>query len=330
MRVYAPGRVNLIGDHTDYTGGLVLPMAIDLGTTIVGERGGDSIVLRSHAAGGTARVAISVSDPAAATPPWARYVAGVVAEVQPEQGFVGAITTTLPLGKGLSSSASLEVAVALAIGDERDPHRVAGMCQRAEQRGAGVPCGIMDQLVVAAAIDEHVLLIDCRSLALTPVKVPDDVAIYAVDCGEARHLVGSPYADRRADCALAEAIIGPLRDADLDDVGQIADERIRRRARHVVTENQRVVDFAAALARGDYGRAGALMIESHNSLRNDFEVTTTRLDELVARLCTTTGVFGARVTGAGFGGCVVVLSEASTTIDGWRLRPSAGARVSAG
>jgi len=330
MRVYAPGRVNLIGDHTDYTGGLVLPMAIDRGTMIVGERRGDTIVLRSDAVAGTARVPISVSDPAVATPPWARYVAGVVAEVQPEQGFIGEVTSTLPLGVGLSSSASLEVAVALAIGDERDPPRVAGMCQRAEQRGTGVPCGIMDQLVVAAAIVGHALLIDCRSLALTPIAVPDDVAIHAVDCGEPRHLVGSPYADRRADCALAETIIGPLRDAGLDDVDRMADERLRRRARHVVTENQRVRDFAAALARGEYVRAGALMIESHNSLRNDFEVTTTRLDELVAELCTTPGVFGARVTGAGFGGCVVVLSETSTDVGGWRLRPSAGARVSFG
>jgi galactokinase len=330
MRVFAPGRVNLIGDHTDYTGGLVLPMAIDLGTTIVGERGGDTVILRSDACAGTAEISIGVSDPGASTPPWSRYVAGVVAELRPAQGFTGEVTTTLPLGAGLSSSASLEVAVALAVGDERDPQRVAALCQLAEHRGAGVPCGIMDQLVVAAAVDGHALLIDCRSLAREAVKIPDEVAIHAVHCGEGRHLVSSAYAERRTDCAAAEAIVGPLRDASIRDISQIADDRIRRRARHVVSENARVRAFAAAIEVGDYVRAGALMVESHNSLRDDFEVTTTRLDALVAELRAIPGVFGARVTGAGFGGCVVVLSQPSAEIGGWRLRPSAGARVSAG
>ncbi|HUP74312.1 MAG TPA: galactokinase [Acidimicrobiales bacterium] len=328
MRVFAPGRVNLIGDHTDYTGGLVLPMAIDLGTTIVGERGGDAVVLRSDACGGIAEIPVAVSDPASARPEWARYVAGVVAELRPRQGFVGNITTTLPLGAGLSSSASLEVAVALAVGDERDPLRVARLCQRAEHRGAGVPCGIMDQLVVAAGVEGHALLIDCHSLEQRAVRIPDDVSIYAVHCGEPRRLMGSAYAERRADCAAAEAIVGPLRDASIDLVEQIPDERVRRRARHVVSENGRVRSFAAAIERGDYGRAGALMGESHRSLRDDFAVSTTALDQLVDRLCATPGVVGARLTGAGFGGCVVVLATPAAEVTGWHLRPSAAARVS--
>ena len=328
MRVFAPGRVNLIGDHTDYTGGLVLPMAIDLGTTIRGDRGGDRVVLRSDASDGVADIPIAVSDPASALPEWTRYVAGVVAELRPRQGFVGDITTTLPLGAGLSSSASLEVAVALAVGDERDPLRLALLCQRAEHRGAGVPCGIMDQLVVAAAVEGHALLIDCHSLERRAVRIPTDVAIYAVHCGEERRLAGSAYADRRGDCAAAEAVVGPLREADIARVELIADQRVHRRARHVVSENDRVRSFAAAIERGDFDRAGALMIESHRSLRDDFEVSTPMLDQLVDRLCATPGVFGARMTGAGFGGCAVVLATRTAAIDGWHLRPSAAARVS--
>lgn len=328
MRVFAPGRVNLIGDHTDYTGGFVLPMAIDLGTTIRGDRGGDHVVLRSDACDGVADVPIAVSYPASAMPEWTRYVAGVVAELQPREGFVGEITSTLPLGAGLSSSASLEVAVALAVGDERDPLRLALLCQRAEHRGAGVPCGIMDQLAVTAAIENHALLIDCSSLEWRPVRIPDDVAIYAVHCGDERRLMESAYADRRADCAAAESVIGPLRDADIDRIERLADERLRRRARHVVSENGRVHSFATAIERGDYVRAGALMIESHRSLRDDFEVSTTGLDQLVERLRATPGVFGARMTGAGFGGCAVVLAVPGTEIDGWCLRPAAAARVS--
>lgn len=328
MRVFAPGRVNLIGDHTDYTGGLVLPMAIDRGTTIVGERDGDAVVLRSEACAGVAHIPITVADPASVSPEWARYVAGVVAELRPVRGFHGDITTTLPLGVGLASSASLELAVALVVGDERDPLRLAQLCQRAEHRGAGVPCGIMDQLVVAAAVAGHALLIDCHTLDRQPVRIPDELTIYAVDCGESRRLTGSPYADRRADCATAEAIIGPLRSAALDDVEGIADERVRRRARHVVTENARVRTFADALDHGDYSAAGALMAESHRSLRDDYEVSTPGLDALVERLRATAGVFGARLTGAGFGGCAVVLATSSAEVPGWKLQPSAGAHVS--
>ena len=150
------------------------------------------------------------------------------------------------------------------------------LCQRAEHRGAGVPCGIMDQLVVAAAVEGHALLIDCHSLERRAVRIPDEVAIYAVHCGEQRRLVGSAYADRACDCAAAETIVGPLREADIDRVERIADERVRRRARHVVTENGRVRSFAAAIEHGDYVRAGALMVESHRSLRGRFRSVDSR------------------------------------------------------
>ncbi len=187
----APGRVNLIGDHTDYLGGLVLPMAIHLGTTVEGEPGGDTVTLTSADQTEPAVVPLDVEDPTTVAPGWARYVAGVVAEVRPATGFTGTVTTTLPIGGGLSSSAALEVAVALALGFDGPPLALEEACQRAEQRASGVPSGIMDQLASAAGVDGHALLIDCRSLEVRPVAVPEDVEIVVVDSGEARTLVGS-------------------------------------------------------------------------------------------------------------------------------------------
>ena len=323
VRAFAPGRVNLIGDHTDYTGGLVLPMAVDLGTTVVGERGGDAVRLSSADAAGSADVPLDVADPAAVSPAWARYVAGVVSVLRPSAGFEGAVTTTLPLGSGLSSSAALEVAVALALGFNGPPVDLALACQAAEQRASGVPCGVMDQLASAAGVAGHALLIDCSSLSVTPVALPDGVDVVVVHSGERRALAGSAYAERRAACEAAEAVVGPLRSASPGDVADLP------RARHVVSENRRVRDFAAALAAGDLRACGALMAESHRSLAEDFEVSTPALDALVEDLAGRPGVFGARLTGAGFGGCVVALAEPGALPDtlGWHVRAVDGARV---
>ena len=329
MRVlaHAPGRVNVIGDHTDTTGGFVLPMAIDLGTTVDLERGGGAVSLSSASfPDEAAEVPLDIDDPAAMSPDWARYVAGVVAEVRPAVGGRGTVATTLPVGAGLSSSAALEVAVALALGFEGTPHELALACQRAEQRASGVPCGIMDQLASAAGVEGSLLLIDCRSLDVTPVALPDGAVVVAVHSGEPRTLAGSAYAERRAGCEAAEALIGPLRDARLADVAGLPDD-LRRLARHVVSENARVLAFVDALRAGDLAAAGALMVESHASLRDDFAVSTPGLDALVSRLAGTPGVFGARLTGAGFGGCAVALCEPGVDVGGWVLRPSAGARV---
>ncbi|HEY8057888.1 MAG TPA: galactokinase family protein, partial [Acidimicrobiales bacterium] len=164
IRAYAPGRVNLIGDHTDYLGGLVLPMAIDLGTTVEGEAGGDLVTLTSADQADPAVVPTDVDDPAAVEPGWARYVAGVVAEVRPPTGFTGTVTTSWPIGAGRSSSAALEVAVARALGFEGSALELAEACQRAEQAASGVPSGIMDQLASAGGVEGHALLVDCRSL----------------------------------------------------------------------------------------------------------------------------------------------------------------------
>ena len=327
IRARAPGRVNLIGDHTDYLGGLVLPMAIHLGTTVEGDPGGDTVTLTSADQPEPAVVPLDVEDPTAVEPGWARYVAGVVAEVRPTAGFTGTVATTLPIGGGLSSSAALEVAVALALGFEGTPLALAEACQRAEQRASGVPSGIMDQLASAAGVEGHALLIDCRALDLRPVPVPDDVEVVVVDSGEARTLVGSAYAERRAQAEMAEAAIGPLRDAVTLDLQRLEDPLVRARARHVITENARVWAFAEALAEGWPAEAGALMAASHASLRDDYEVSTPTLDALVERLSATPGVHGARLTGAGFGGCVVALTEPGALDEGWKVRPAAGARV---
>ncbi len=326
-RAVAPGRVNLIGDHTDYTGGFVLPMAVHLATTVELAPGGDLVRLASELHPEPAVVPLDVDAPDTVEPDWARYVAGVVAELRPATGGVGRVTTTLPVGAGLSSSAALEVAVALALGFEGDRLELARRCQRAEQRASGVPCGIMDQLASAAGVAGHALLIDCASDIVTPVPLPGDVEVVAVHSGVSRGLAGSAYAQRRSDCEQAAQLVGPLRQASLGDVARLDDARLRRRARHVVTENQRVLAMVDALRGDDPVAAGELMVDSHASLRDDFEVSTPELDELVEQLRATRGVHGARLTGAGFGGCVVALCEPGTTIDGWRLEAVDGATV---
>jgi galactokinase len=329
LRVWAPGRVNLIGGHSDYSGGLVLPMAVDLGTTIVGHRGHERVVLVSQDDPEPAEVELDETDPASVTPSWARYVAGVVAEVAPTTGFIGRVSTTIPIGTGLSSSAALEVAVALSlVGDDRvDRRELALACQRAEHRASGVPCGIMDQFASLLGVEGHAILIDCSTFDVTPVALPDDIAIVVVDSGQRRSLATVGYADRRAEVARAEALLGHLPSASLTDVEGLDDEVVRKRARHVVTENHRVRDFVSVLAKGDLATAGALMTESHISLRDNQEVTTPALDTLVERLIAIPGVYGARLTGGGWGGCVIALADPGVLDEGWTVRASAGASV---
>ncbi len=327
VRAHAPGRVNLIGDHTDYTGGLVLPMAIDRGTTVVLERTGQRVVLESDDESAPAVVDLGVSDPAGVAPPWARFVAGVIQEVRPYEGGVGRVSTDLPIGAGLASSAALEVALALALGFEGSPLELALACQRAEQAASGVPCGVMDQLASAAGVPGCALLMDCSRLSVTPVPLPEGVDVVVVHSGQQRRLSGSAYSERRAQCEAAAEVIGPLRDAGFDDVNTIDDPVLRRRARHVVSENARVAAFASSLAGDDLADAGALMEESHQSLREDFDVSTPTLDQLVERLLREPGVHGARLTGAGFGGCVVALTEAGVLTEGWVVKPAPGAAV---
>jgi galactokinase len=328
----APGRVNLIGDHTDYTGGLVFPMAIDRYTEVELQRGVPWVELVS--ANDEEPVIVFLDepmDPATLKPPWARYIAGVVAVTRPAAGGRGFVRTTVPIGAGLSSSAALEVSIALALGFEGSPLDLALACQQAEQLAAGVPCGVMDQLAAAAGVEGHALLIDCTTLTVEPVPVPEGAQVVVVDSGQRRSLTTSFYGVRRAQAEEAATLIGPLRMATRADAEEIATPVLRHRARHVVTENERVRAFAKAFGSDDLATAGELMLESHASLRDDFEVSTPVLDQLVETVAALPGVHGARLTGAGFGGCVVALADADATIEAgvasWSVRASAGASV---
>ena len=323
--VRAPGRVNLIGEHTDYTGGLVFPMAIDRWTEIEYVEGGDRVELTSADEPDPVSFGLPVTvDPATLSPRWGRYVAAVAAELDAPTGVRGSVSTAIPVGAGLSSSAALEMAVGLALGHRGTALDLARLGQRAEHRATGTPTGIMDQLCIAAAVDGHALLIDCSTFDVTPSPVPDDVAILVRFVAH-RTIEGSEYGERVAQCAAAEAVIGPLRIATLDDTLAIDDPTVRARARHVVSENQRVRDFAGALASGDYRTAGEVMVDGHRSLRDDFATSTPVMDTAVEQLCATPGVFGARMTGGGFGGCVVALCAPGAQVDGWIVRPVAGA-----
>jgi galactokinase len=232
----------------------------------------------------------------------------------------GHITTTIPVGAGLSSSAALEMAVALALGSKHSSQELALLGQRAEQLATGVPTGIMDQLCIASAQEQHGTLIDCHTLNVQHIPVPEDIEI-VVQFIAHRILEGSEYADRVAQCATAESLIGPLRMATMNDVAAIKDSTIQHRAHHVVSENARVTQFIDALTQNDYAAAGLIMKASHHSLAEDFATSTKQMNDAVAVACATPGVFGARMTGGGFGGCIVLLCAPGTEVPGWRVQP---------
>jgi galactokinase len=327
IRAFAPGRVNLIGDHTDHQGGMVLPIAIDRGTTVAGTGGGNWVRLRSDDEEGQVEVQVGGGPPPTLGPGWGRYVSAVVELERPAQGLVGNVSTTLPLGAGLSSSAALELAVALALGFEGSPLELAQLCQRSEYLAVGVPCGIMDQLASAAGVADHALLIDCHDTSIDLVPMPEGVDVLVVDSGQRRSLEDTAYNQRLLECARAAEEVGPLRLLPEDE--GITDPVARRRARHVVTEIIRVRAFADAFLASDIEAASELMLESHQSMRTDFEVSTPRLDALVRDLAATPGIYGARLTGAGFGGSVVALAAHGAALPegAIRVRASEGARV---
>lgn len=313
LSVSAPGRVNLIGDHTDYTCGLVMPMTIDSHTTVVGHANSSHIWnLVSHDEAEPISIALPVIDPRSITPPWGRYVAGVLYEFNKLgfdiPGFTGEINTAIPIGSGLSSSAALEIAIArtaLSIADVVLPDiDIALLCQRAEHIASGVPCGIMDQLCIAVGRPKTATLIDCHTFDVQYVNIPEEIEVVTRFISH-RTLVGSGYADRVNDCHEVEKTIGPLRLATMNDLPNLSDERLARRARHVISENQRVRDFAYALTTKDFVEAGRLMTESHASLANDYETSNPTMDQAVKLMRHESGFLGARITGGGFGGCIV-------------------------
>ncbi len=311
---FAPGRVNLMGDHTDYNNGFVLPLALDRGCTVTTvPRHGGTVVATSAEVAGRVEIAVDGSvDPHGVDPAWGRFVAGVVGALVDTGTTVApselTISSTVPVGSGLSSSSALSVAVTLALADGAGARlsgvEVAGLASAAETAATGVRGGLMDQLASVFGRAGHALLIDCRSDAVTPVAIPPGIAVLVVHCGVARTLVGSEYASRRAECEAIAAELGipALRDATTEQV------RDRPRARHVVSENERVLETAAALPAGDLSVLGPLLLASHASLRDDYEVSTPELDVLVETLVEC-GAAGARLTGAGFGGCVVALAQ---------------------
>ena len=313
----APGRVNLIGEHTDYNAGFVLPAAIDR-TVAVALAHRDDDVIRAYSldydqrdefqAGCVRRFAGSRG--------WRDYLRGVVwALADSQYAIVGAdiaIAGDVPKGAGLSSSAAIEVALAgglTAIAEiEIDRRLLAVLCQRAENFFVGVQSGIMDQYAAGVGQAGHALLIDCRSLEAEPVPLPPGIAIVVVDSKVARRLAETPYNRRREECAEAARTLGvdSLRDATIEMLSRLSGDLLKR-ARHVVTENARVLAAAEALRTGDLDRLGALMAESHASMRDDFEASSPEIDLLVELARQANGVIGARVTGAGWGGCTVNL-----------------------
>jgi galactokinase len=313
--VRSPGRVNLIGDHTDYNDGFVLPMAIDRQVWLaVGPR--EDLRVRAVSEGFDP-AEFEVGRIQRGGSGWGEYVKGVVREVG-GGGFDAALVSEVPVGAGLSSSAALELAVARAItalgGMDWNPVEAALAGRRAENDWVGMACGIMDQLVVATGRRGHACLIDCRSLEVAHRRLPDGVEVVVLDTGTRRRLVGSAYNERRASCeAVASAFGVPaLRDlgpTDLADPPPGLSAGRLRRARHVIGENARTVEAATALDSGDVEQAGRLMVESHVSLRDDYEVSSPALDAMVESALAAPGCHGARMTGAGFGGCAVALVE---------------------
>jgi galactokinase len=293
VRVFAPGRVNLVGEHTDYSGGLVLPAAIQLGITIEVRAASDRLELERPSS-------------------YADAVWAELAELgRPPVGIVAGVESTLPMGAGLASSAAFEVAVALALCAVADfelpPLELAQACRRAELRAVGVPCGILDQAACVLGEDGRAILLNCATLEHRAIPVPDAAVFVVIDSGTPRALADSGYAQRQAELAAG----------------------MERRVRHVQTENARVLEMTEALERGDLAHAGRVMTAGHASLRDDYEVSTPELDRIVEEALAA-GAYGARLVGGGFGGSVLALTDAEHPLDGLVVRPSAGASFSSG
>lgn len=321
LTVQAPGRVNLIGEHTDYNDGFVLPCAIDYQTVICAAPRADRQIRVVAADYGSVIDQFSLDGDIAksADKQWANYVRGVVKHLLKRDTFGGAdlaIGGNVPQGAGLSSSASLEVAVGQAMKSlynlPLSATELALNGQEAENQFVGCNCGIMDQLISAQGKDGHALLIDCRSLETQPVAMPAGVAVLIVNSNVRRGLVESEYNTRRIQCEMAARYFGvkALRDVSLAqlDAATDLDPMVKQRARHVITENDRTEAAAIALSKGDLATMAVLMEQSHASMRDDFAITHPAIDHLVELIKTAVGpAGGVRMTGGGFGGCVVAL-----------------------
>ena len=327
--VAAPGRVNLIGEHTDYNDGFVLPIAIERETVAVYGPRSDSYV-QFVSTSGDEPAEVDLNSPIAPGEPfWANYCRGVL------DGVIGAgirltgldilFDSDVPLGGGLSSSASLEAATALALLDADmtgiSNEQLAKLCQQAEHQFAGTPCGIMDQSIAIMGQAGRALLLDCRSGATRQIPFGNPELVLLVADTQVKHeLSDGGYAARRQQCydAVGKLGVSMLRDADHEQVAAAGaegtlNEKELMRARHVVGEIERTLEAVGALEAGDYERFGHLMVRSHYSLRDDYEVSCEELDAIVELACGCEGVFGARMTGGGFGGCGIILATSTAS-----------------
>ena len=333
-RIYrAPGRVNLIGEHTDYNDGFVMPAAIDLYTqAAIKPRDDRTLFVHSENFSDSVEFDLDESNPHARGH-WSDYVYGVAATLERAgyslRGADLAIRSDVPIGAGLSSSAAIEVATGLAMlensGIEIDRVDLAKLCQQAENEFVGMRCGIMDQFISCCGKAGTALMLDCRSLGYRLLPLPEDVLLVICNTGVKHELGSSEYNTRRAECEagiqhFAKLLpdIRALRDVTVNDLeGRSSDlnEVIFKRCRHVITENVRVMEAASALERGDLHAFGKLMAQSHCSLRDDYEVSCAELDAMVDLAMQVEGVWGARMTGGGFGGCTINLVKADRVAD---------------
>ena len=337
----APGRVTVIGDHTDYNGGLSLPMAIDLATevTFTPKPGSFLVGIESDQ---FPDEPLEIALDTAGTVAWGQvaahsHLASALLRVQrPPGGGAVRVTSTLPVGAGLSSSAAFSVALLLVLGHADDPLELAHTCQEAERR-AGSHVGLLDPLAIAGAEEHHALHIDFHTLEVDQVAIPPEAQFVIVHSEAPRLLVDSPYATRRAECERAAQVLGrSLGLCTLGDLSELNDPVLRRRARHVVTECARVRAAEKALERGNLEALGEIMSEGHRSLANDYRVSVPAVDELVEDLLAHPGVLGARMAGGGFGGCVIALCTGdSPALDpmahaprrAWRISPAGRAAL---
>jgi galactokinase len=320
----APGRVNLVGEHTDYNGGLCLPVALPQRTTIsLVPRADRALRLTSAQEDGSWEGSVEDRPDG-----WAAYVAGVVAVLRDEgydvPGFEATVESDVPVGAGLSSSAALECSVATAVagllhldlGERAERRRLARACIRAENEYVGAPTGGMDQTIAMLAEPDHALLLDFADGSAIPVELPLEDAglvLLVIDTRVSHSLTDGSYGDRRSECAAAAEALGrsSLRDAPLESVEALTDPVLRRRARHVVTENLRVMSSVGAIGDRDWETLAGLLDASHTSMRDDFEISCTELD-LAVETARAAGALGARMTGGGFGGSAVALVAAPT------------------
>lgn len=325
--VRAPGRVNLIGEHTDYNDGFVLPMAINRAVWIALEPQ-ETTEIHLKSLDFDDIIAFDLSNIEKSNPSPEEYVKGVAWALQEHgytlSGWQGVMAGDVPIGAGLSSSAALELAVARAFASvssfEWDAPKMAKIARYAENEWVGVACGIMDQMISGAGEKQHALLIDCRSLDLQPVPLPDDTAIVILDTNTRRGLVGSAYNERRQQCDAASRYFGvsQLRDVSLSQLTaakDTLDPLIYQRAHHIISENERVLKAVEAMQHNDAAQLGQLMNASHISLRDDYDVSSDALNAIVTCAQSHPACFGARMTGAGFGGCAVALVDDANTDD---------------